>query len=149
LICSLAHERRVTSPKPCAYCSVVERSAGYVFERIVRSFNDELIPLPSLTMRIVEPFLAISSSSSLSEDGTRTSTNSNGKYPGFGRLVRQFEPSEREIKYPPPREMIPGIERYFATALRGDGSLALDSSERKADQSFAWTILIPHKKGQT
>jgi hypothetical protein len=34
-----------------------------------------------------------------------------------------------------------GIVRYLASAFKGDSRLALDSSERKADQSFAFPIL--------
>lgn len=100
-------------------------------------------------MRIVEPSFTMSILSILSTDGTRTSTKSNGKYPGFGRLDRQFKTSERP-KYPPPRDIMPGMDRWFATALRGDGSLALDSSERKADQSIACPIFtwILGQKGQ-
>ena len=88
LTCSLAHARNVTSPKPWAYCSVVARSAGYVFERIAWSLNVEMRLFRSLTILIVDPSLAISISPRLSVDGTRTSRNSNGKYPGFGRLCR-------------------------------------------------------------
>ena len=60
-------------------------------------------------IRIVDPSFMISFSSNFPIVGTRTSINSNGKYPGLGSLAHQF--LEHLGRNPPPREIRPGIVR--------------------------------------
>jgi hypothetical protein len=74
LICSLANSLSFTSPNPCAYCSVVARSVGYVSATIGSSAMEGANRALFFTMRMVEPTWKTSSSSNFPRLGTLTST---------------------------------------------------------------------------